>query len=78
MKRELRKYALQGLGIAILLGGITAAQDRGGTLTVGLSYDLDSLDPYASGFLTDVQSTYFEGLVAPDERSEERRVGKEC
>ena len=69
MKRELRKYALQGLGIAILLGGITAAQDRGGTLTVGLSYDLDTLDPYASGFLTDVQSTYLEGLVAPDENA---------
>lgn len=69
MKRELRRYALQGLGVAILLGGMTAAQDRGGTLTVGLSYDLDTLDPYASGFLTDVQSTYFEGLVAPDENA---------
>jgi peptide/nickel transport system substrate-binding protein len=48
---------------------MTAAQDRGGTLTVGLGYDLDTLDPYASGFLTDVQSTYLEGLVAPDENA---------
>ena len=70
MKQELRKYALQSFGIVILLGGMTAAQDRGGTLTVGLSYDLDTLDPYASGFLTDVQSTYLEGLVAPNENAQ--------
>jgi peptide/nickel transport system substrate-binding protein len=58
--------ALKLLSAAILLGGIATAQTRGGTLTVGLSYDLDTLDPYASGFLTDVQATFMEGLVAPD------------
>lgn len=57
-------------GALVLLGGITAAQDRGGTLTVGLGYDLDTLDPYASGFLTDVQSTFLEGLVAPDKNAQ--------
>ncbi|HWG85289.1 MAG TPA: peptide ABC transporter substrate-binding protein, partial [Deinococcales bacterium] len=62
--------ALRILGAAILVGGIAGAQTRGGTLTVGLSYDLDTLDPYKSGFLTDVQSTFLEGLVAPDENAE--------
>ncbi len=69
MKRELGRYALRCFGVAILLGGITAAQDRGGTLTVGLSYDVDTLDPYASGFLTDVQSTFLEPLIYPDENA---------
>lgn len=53
----------------ILLGGISLAQDKGGTLTVALGYDLDTLDPYASGFLTDVQSTFLEPLVYPDENA---------
>ena len=50
----------------ILLGGMAIAQQPGGTLTVALGYDLDTLDPYASGYLTDVQATFLAGLVAPD------------
>jgi peptide/nickel transport system substrate-binding protein len=69
MMRELKRYSLRLLGGLILLGGITAAQDKGGTLTVGLSYDLDTLDSYASGFLTDVQSTFLEPLIYPDENA---------
>lgn len=53
----------------ILLGGLSLAQERGGTLTVAIGYDLDTLDPYASGFLTDVQSTFLEPLVYPDENA---------
>lgn len=70
LDRSARGPALKILSAAILLGGIAMAQQRGGTLTVGLSYDLDTLDPYASGFLTDVQSTYMEGLVHPDENAQ--------
>jgi peptide/nickel transport system substrate-binding protein len=69
VKHKISYYALRCLGIAILLGGITTAQDRGGTLTIGLGYDLDTLDPYASGFLTDVQSTFLEPLIYPDENA---------
>ena len=61
--------SLKWLGPIILLCGITSAQDKGGTLTVGLSYDLDTLDPYATGFLTDVSSTFLEPLIAPDENA---------
>ncbi len=67
--RAFNRNALRLLGGLILLGGITAAQDKGGTLTVGLSYDLDTLDSYASGFLTDVQSTFLEPLIYPDENA---------
>ena len=61
--------SLKWLVPMILLCGITAAQDKGGTLTVGLSYDLDTLDPYATGFLTDISSTFLEPLIAPDENA---------
>ena len=58
------------IGAMILTGGIAFAQERGGTLTVALNYDLDTLDPYASGFLTDVQATFLAGLVAPDHNAQ--------
>lgn len=41
----------------------------GGTLTVGLSYDLDTLNVYATGFLGDVEAAVVEGLVAPDQQA---------
>jgi len=53
----------------ILLGGIAAAQQRGGTLTVGLGYDIDTLNVYSTGFLGDVQAAVVEGLVAPDAKA---------
>jgi peptide/nickel transport system substrate-binding protein len=55
--------------VLVLVWGAALAQDRGGTLTVAIGYDLDTLDPYASGFRTDVQATFLEGLVAPDENA---------
>lgn len=58
------------LCVLIPLIGIANAQVRGGTLTVALNYDLDTLDPYASGFLTDVQATVLAGLVAPDHNAQ--------
>ena len=53
----------------ILLGGMAAAQQRGGTLTVGLGYDIDTLNVYSTGFLGDVQAAVVEGLVAPDAKA---------
>jgi peptide/nickel transport system substrate-binding protein len=45
------------------------ADRKGGTLTVALPYDLDTLNTFSTGFLADVQSAVVEGLIAPDERA---------
>src|SRR5262249_11857429 len=44
-------------------------QARGGTLTLGLTYDVDTLNVYSTGFLGDVQAAVVEGLVAPDSKA---------
>ena len=54
----------------ILLSGMSLAQQRGGTLTVGLGYDIDTLNVYSTGFLGDVQAAVVEGLVAPNQKAE--------
>ncbi len=62
---------LVGLAVmayACLGGGV--AQEQGGTLTIGLGYEIDTLNPYATGFLGDVQATVLEGLVAPDSNAQ--------
>jgi peptide/nickel transport system substrate-binding protein len=66
-----RRVVLQGI-----LAGTTAfatmrvlptmAQQSGGTLNVGLTYELDTMNTYSTGFLADAQHTVIEGLVAPD------------
>ncbi len=43
-----------------------ARQGRADTLVVGLTYDLDTLNVYATGFLGDVEAAVVEGLLAPD------------
>ncbi len=45
------------------------AQTRGGVLNIGLGYEIDTLNPYSTGRLGDVQATVLEGLVAPDENA---------
>lgn len=65
-----RRFLVGLISSLILAGGIALAQERGGTLTVALNYDLDTLDPYASGFLTDVQATFLAGLVMPDHNAQ--------
>lgn len=58
-----------GLAVAALTlasGTALQAQTRGGTLTVGLPYDIDTLNVYSTGFLGDVQAATVEGLVAPN------------
>lgn len=64
-----RKSRLLLAMTAILLSGTAAAQQRGGTLTVGLGYDIDTLNVYSTGFLGDVQATVVEGLLAPDKNA---------
>lgn len=59
------QFSILVLGCLLLLG-LASAQQRGGSLTVALNYDIDTLDPYSTGFLGDVQATVFEGLVAPN------------
>ena len=66
-----RRVVLQGM-----LAGTTAfatmrilpasAQQSGGTLNVGLTYELDTMNTYSTGFLADAQHTVIEGLIAPD------------
>src|SRR5437763_283624 len=69
-RRALGRATL-GMGIMGLLGAPRAwAQTsvRGGTLVAGVPYDKDTLNPYATGFLGDIEATVFEGLLAPNER----------
>jgi peptide/nickel transport system substrate-binding protein len=57
-------------GIALISGGVSiAAPVRGGTLTVGLPYDIDTLNVYATATLGDVESAVIEGLLAPNEHA---------
>ena len=64
-----RKGMALTAGLAILLSGMSLAQQRGGTLTVGLGYDIDTLNVYSTGFLGDVQAAVVEGLLAPDAKA---------
>ncbi len=47
---------------------------RGGTLTVGLSEDIDTLNVYATGFLGYAEAAVVEGLLAPDAHAQYRPV----
>ncbi len=67
-RRALAKGAI-GLGIAAALPGAAYAQRRGGTLTAALPYDSDTLNPYATGYLGDVQACVIEGLLAPNDKT---------
>lgn len=70
-----RRDVLQGLtamaGIAAFpmsaLG--QAVGKSGGTLTIAVPYELDTLNTFSTGFLADVQSVVVEGLIAPDENA---------
>ncbi len=46
-----------------------AAPIRGGTLTVGLPYDIDTLNVYSTAELGDVEAAVVEGLLVPDEHA---------
>jgi peptide/nickel transport system substrate-binding protein len=62
MKPSLVAFACLTLALAAPAPG----QVRGGTLTVGLAYDIDTLNVYTTANLGDVESAVVEGLLAPD------------
>jgi len=66
-----RRAALQGmLAGGSLLATMRAfpamAQAVGGTLRIGLTYEIDTMNPYSTGFLGDAQAAVLEGLLAPN------------
>ena len=67
-----RRALLAGAGVGAL--GLSACgRVRSGrasnTVVVGLTYDIDTLNVYSTGFLGDVQAAVVEGLLAPDEHA---------
>jgi peptide/nickel transport system substrate-binding protein len=70
-RRSVLKGGLLGTAAAFAMRMLpAAAQTRGGTLTVGLTYDIDTLNVYSTGFLGDVQAAVVEGLLAPNEHAQ--------
>ncbi len=68
LKPQLTKFVW---GVLLLvISGVAFAQERGGTLTIGLGYEIDTMNPYATGYLGDAQATVLEGLVAPDSNAQ--------
>lgn len=70
-----RRQVLQGLAATLALGALPlpalgqAVGKRGGTLSVALPYENDTLNTFSTGFLADVPSVVVEGLIAPDENA---------
>lgn len=69
-----RRTVLQGIvgtsaALATLRGLPALAQSKGGTLTVGLTYEIDTMNVYSTGFLGDAQAAVVEGLLAPDQHA---------
>jgi peptide/nickel transport system substrate-binding protein len=70
-RRSVLKGGLLGTAAVLTMGMPSAwAQSRGGTLTAGLTYDIDTLNVYSTGYLGDVQAAVVEGLLAPNEHAE--------
>lgn len=70
-RREVLK-ALAAAGALVAMPGSVSAQavgKRGGTLTIALPYEIDTLNTFSTGFLADVPSVVCEGLIAPDENA---------
>jgi peptide/nickel transport system substrate-binding protein len=66
-RRSVLQGALAGsAAFATLRAFPASAQARGGTLTVGLTYEIDTMNVYSTGFLGDAQAAVVEGLLAPD------------
>lgn len=61
-----RRGALAAMITSALAGCRQVRRASDNTLVVGLTYDLDTLNVYSTGFLGDVQAAVVEGLVAPD------------
>ena len=62
-----RRDAFVGAAATGLLGACARPGRRdANTLVAGLTYDIDTLNVYTTGFLGDVQAAVVEGLLAPD------------
>ena len=68
-RRTVMLAAMGSAGLAMLGSRGAGAQTRGGSLNVGLTYDIDTLNVYSTGFLGDVQAATVEGLLAPDQNA---------
>jgi peptide/nickel transport system substrate-binding protein len=68
--RWTRRTLLLGAGASALAacGRVRSGRDTN-TLVVGLTYDIDTLNVYSTGFLGDVQAAVVEGLLAPDQHA---------
>ncbi len=71
MTQLTRRTLMQAAGASLATVAATRAnwafaQSVGGTLTVGLSYEIDTMNTYSTGYLADAQHTIIEGLLAPD------------
>ncbi len=60
---------MSGTAALALAGCGPARRGQANTLVVGLTYDLDTLNVYSTGFLGDVEAAVVEGLLAPDEHA---------
>ncbi|WP_373356290.1 peptide ABC transporter substrate-binding protein [Pseudoroseicyclus sp. CXY001] len=68
-RRGLFRATVAGVALAAMSAGWANAQQMGGTLDVGLTYEIDTMNVYSTGYLGDAQATIVEGLLAPDENA---------
>jgi len=61
----LRRLGL-AIGLIFLASTQALAQQKGGTLTVALIHDIDTLNVYSTGYTGEVPAAVVEGLLAPD------------
>ncbi|MBI1415648.1 MAG: peptide ABC transporter substrate-binding protein [Limimaricola sp.] len=70
-RRTMLQGAVAGAATLATLRATTAdASGYGGTLRVGLSYEIDTMNVYSTGYLGDAQATIVEGLVAPNDKAD--------
>ena len=69
-RRRMLRASAAGLAMTALAGTGALAQSYGGTLNVGLTYEIDTMNTYSTGYLADAQHVVIEGLLAPDENAQ--------
>ncbi len=69
-RRATLQTLIAGSAAFATMRGVPAfAQQKGGTLRVGLTYEIDTMNVYSTGFLGDAQAAVVEGLLAPDQHA---------
>lgn len=70
-RRALLKGMAASSAAVMVMPSLSAlAQEAGGTLTVALTYEIDTMNVYSTGYLGDAQATVVEGLLAPDSKAQ--------